>query len=107
MAFAQPKVFFEGAITLCYHMKLNRKQAKLVESVFAVPTRANITFSDVEKLLTSLGAMKIEGSGSRVGFVMPNGLKWEAHRPHPRKEAKKYQVESLRDFLMKLEMGNE
>ncbi len=88
-------------------MKLNRKQTKLVESVFAVPTRANIKFADIEKLLMSLGATKIEGSGSRVGFVMPNGLKWEAHRPHPRKEAKKYQIESLRDFLNKLEISDE
>lgn len=88
-------------------MKLNRKQMKLVESVFAVPTRANIKFADVEKLLISIGATKLEGSGSRVGFVMPNGLKWEAHRPHPQKEAKKYQIESLRDFLSKLEIGDE
>jgi len=88
-------------------MKLNRKQTKLIESVFAVPTRANIKFSDVEKLLISLGATKNEGSGSRVGFVMPNGLKWEAHRPHSQKEAKKYQIESLRDFLSKLEISDE
>ncbi len=88
-------------------MKLNRKQTKLIELVFSVPTRANIKFADIEKLLLSIGAEKIEGRGSRVGFVMGNGLKWEAHKPHPQKEAKKYQVESLRAFLIKLEIGNE
>ncbi len=88
-------------------MNLNRKKTKLVESVFAVPTRANIKFADVEKLLISIGATKVDGRGSRVGFVMTNGLKWEAHRPHPQKEAKKYQIESLRDFLSKLEISDE
>ncbi len=88
-------------------MELNRKQTKLIENIFAVPTRANIRFSDIEKLLTSLGAEKLEGRGSRVAFVMPSGLKWEAHRPHPQKEARKYQVETLRDFLSRLEIENE
>lgn len=88
-------------------MKLNRKRTKLFESVFAVPTRANIKFADIEKLLVSIGGTKLEGSGSRVGLIMPNGLKWEAHRPHPQKEAKKYQIESLRDFLTKLEINDE
>ncbi len=88
-------------------MKPNRKQMKLVESVFAVPPRANIKFADIEKLVISIGATKFEGSGSQVGFVMPSGLKWEAHWPHPQKEAKKYHIESLRDFLSKLEISDE
>jgi len=54
-------------------------------------------------LLVSLGAKTIEGNGSRVAYII-NGLKWEAHRPHPEKEAKRYQIESVRNFLMKLEV---
>jgi len=50
---------------------------------------------------------KIEGSGSRVAFVMPGGEKWEQHRPHPQKEARKYQVESVREFLKRLGYTNE
>ncbi len=88
-------------------MDLNRKQLKLLESIFDKPTRANIKFADVEKLLVSLGAMKIEGRGSRVAFVMPNGIKWEAHRSHPQKEARKYQVDTLRDFLSRLDINYE
>jgi len=80
-------------------MSLNRKQQKLLEFVFDKPTRANLKFGDVEKLLVSLGAMKFEGRGSRVAFVMPNGQKWEAHRPHPQKEARRYQIETLQEFL--------
>ncbi len=78
---------------------MNRKQQKIIDAVFSVPTLATIKFADVEKLLISIGADKIEGRGSRIAFVMATGLKWEAHRPPPGKEAKKYQIESLREFL--------
>ncbi len=86
---------------------MNRKQQKIIDALFTKPTLANIKFFDIEKLLVSLGAEKIEGNGSRVAFVMPNGLKWEHHRPHPQKEAKKYQVESAREFLERLNIKNE
>lgn len=86
---------------------MNRKQRKVFDSIFKIPTLATIKFSDIEKLLVSLGAYVIEGRGSRVAFVFPNGLKWEEHRPHPNKEAKKYQVESARRFLQKLGYSNE
>lgn len=86
---------------------MNRKQKNIFEAIFTRPTKANINFSDIEKLLISLGAEKIEGNGSRVAFVMPNGSKWEHHRPHPQKEAKKYQVESAREFITRLGVTNE
>lgn len=81
---------------------MNPKQRRVFDSIFKKPTLATIKFSDIEKLLVSLGARVIEGRGSRVALVFPNGLKWEEHRPHSNKEAKKYQVESARDFLQKL-----
>jgi HicA toxin of bacterial toxin-antitoxin, len=80
---------------------MNSKNRKTLDLVSFKPTLANIDFSALEKLLIASGAEKIEGSGSRVAFIMPNGSKWEAHRPHPNKEAKRYQVESLREFLEK------
>ncbi len=78
-----------------------------MRAVFSIPTAASINFSDIEKLLVALGAEKIEGSGARVAFVMPGGEKWEQHRPHPQKEARKYQVESVREFLKRLGYTNE
>lgn len=86
---------------------MNRKQQRIFDAIFTTPTRANIKFSDIEKLLVSLGAERFEGSGSRVAFVMPNGAKWEHHRPHPNKEARKYQVESVREFLERLGVRDE
>ena len=79
----------------------------MIEAIFAIPTRATIKFSDLERFLIATGAEKYEGSGSRVAFVWQNGLKWEAHRPHPQKEAKKYQVESLRELLTKIGITDE
>jgi hypothetical protein len=39
-----------------------------------------------------------EGDGSRVALRMGDAVK-HAHRPHPGKEAKKYQIEELRDWF--------
>lgn len=77
---------------------MNRKQKKIFEDVFTKPTKANILFSDLEKLTAGLGGDVIEGDGSRVKFSL-NGVQFFAHRPHPNKEAKKYQIESFREFL--------
>jgi len=40
----------------------------------------------------------IEREGSRLILSVAGGL-WHTHRPHPSHEAKKYQVESFREFL--------
>jgi len=48
----------------------------------------------------------IEGRGSRVAFEM-NNQKIFVHRPHPAKEAKKYQVEAFREFLELAGIKNE
>ena len=78
---------------------MNQKHQKTLRAIFTVPTSAAVKFSDIEKLLAALGASVIEGSNSRVALIMPNNFKWEAYRPFLGKEAKKYQVESVRKFL--------
>jgi len=78
---------------------MNQKHQKILRAIFTVPTSSAVKFSDIEKLLAALGAAVIEGSGSRVALVMPNNFKWEAYRPFLGKEAKRYQVESVRRFL--------
>jgi hypothetical protein len=39
-----------------------------------------------------------EGRGSRVRFTL-HGVFAGFHRPHPNKEAKKYQVDDFREYL--------
>lgn len=70
---------------------MNRKQQKIYKAIFTTPTLANINFSNMEKLVIGCGGEIIEGNGSRMAFIL-NGVKLFAHRPHPDKEAKKYQV---------------
>ncbi len=77
---------------------MNRRNQKTFDAIKNVPTRANINFSDIEKLLVALGAKVFEGSGSRVAFEL-GGQKLSMHRPHPAKEAKRYQVEDVREIL--------
>ena len=53
--------------------------------------------------MLELGAELTEREGSRVKFTL-HGAEWHAHRPHPGKEAKKYQVEQVRELLTRLEI---
>ena len=55
-------------------------------------------------MFLALGATIIEGAGSRVAFVL-NNEKGDFHRPHPGKEAKRYQVKNAQDFLIKVGIG--
>ena len=86
---------------IIYHM--NSKHRKTLAAIFATPTKATIRFVDIESLLTALGVTASEGNGSRVLFTLREE-EWHAHRPHPGKEAKKYQIEGVREFLQILEI---
>ena len=76
---------------------------RILEAIFAVPTRGGIVFSDIEGLVIALGEDVREGAGSRIVFEL-KGSRQYLHRPHPGKEARKYQVEELREWLKELEV---
>jgi len=80
-------------------MPMKSKHAKTLNAIFFKPTLASLVFSDIEALVIALGGKIIEGSGSRMAFIL-NGKRMDAHRPHPGKEAKRYQVENMRDWLL-------
>ena len=80
---------------------MNTKHSKTLQAVFAKPTAATLEWSKIEALFIAVGCRVIEGRGSRVRF------EWEGkvtafHRPHPAKEAKSYQVEQAREFLISI-----
>ena len=80
---------------------MNSKQKRTLAAVFADPVSATIEWAAVESLLIAVGCHVVEGSGSRVRFAQ--GLEVEFfHRPHPAKEAKRYQIRAARDFLIRL-----
>jgi len=78
---------------------MNSKQRKTLTRVFENPVRADIKWSDLEKLVVALGGKIYEGAGSRVLLVL-NGERGDFHRPHPQKETKRYAVRLFRNFLI-------
>lgn len=78
---------------------MNNKHRKTLEAVFTKPTTGTLEWARIESLLLAAGCVLIEGRGSRVRFA--HGVHIATfHRPHPTKEAKPYQVEDARAFLM-------
>jgi hypothetical protein len=77
---------------------VNTKQRKVLAAIFFKPTLASIVFADIETLVRALGGVVLEREGSRVSIQLL-GEEWRCHRPHPGKEAKRYQVEQARDLL--------
>ena len=78
---------------------MNSKHRKTLTAIFANPVPKSLEWKEIESLLIALGADVIEGRGSRVRFYL-NGQLASFHRPHPRKEAKPYQVRDARSFLI-------
>jgi hypothetical protein len=63
--------------------------------------RASIVFNDIEALLVALGGQVHEREGSRVKITIKDE-QWRCHRPHPGKEAKRYQIEEIRELLERI-----
>ena len=80
---------------------MNTKHRKTLQAIFAKPTSPSIVFSDIEALLVALGGQVMEREGSRVKITI-KGEQWRSHRPHPGKEAKRYQVEEIRELLERI-----
>jgi hypothetical protein len=70
----------------------------MLQAIFVRPTLPSIVFSDIESLVVALGGLVTEREGSRVKITLQGEL-WHCHRPHPGKEAKRYQVEEARELL--------
>jgi hypothetical protein len=77
---------------------MNAKHRKTLRAIFAKPTSPSILFSDIEALIVALGGEVVEREGSRVKILLCDE-QWRCHRPHPGKEAKRYQVEEARELL--------
>ncbi len=77
---------------------MNARHRKTLEAIFERPERADIAWRDIESLVIALGGEISEGSGSRVRVAL-YGVRAVFHRPHPRKEANKGTIKSVRRFL--------
>ncbi|MBM3409315.1 MAG: type II toxin-antitoxin system HicA family toxin [Betaproteobacteria bacterium] len=77
---------------------MNAKHCRTLVAIFSRPTSASIVFADIEALVKALGGSVVEREGSRVRIELSGEL-WRCRRPHPGKEAKRYQVEEARELL--------
>ena len=73
---------------------MRNKHAKTLAALFLLPTSGSILFADIEALVVALGGEVREGAGSRIAFELWRARRY-LHRPHPGKEAKKYQAEAV------------
>jgi hypothetical protein len=76
----------------------NARQRRTLAAVFTHPTPGSILFADIESLIVALGGSVVERAGSRVKITLGTE-QWHCHRPHPGKEARRYQVEEVRELL--------
>jgi hypothetical protein len=79
------------------------KHRKTLEAIRTDPVNGNIEWARIESLLVALGCRVVEGAGSSVTFER-EGLRATFHRPHPGKEALRYRVKAVREFLDRLEV---
>jgi hypothetical protein len=84
-----------------YPFMIKSKHRKTLAAVFTDPVSGTIEWAAVESLLLAAGTRLIEGRESRVRFEK-DGEVATFHRPHPAKEAKRYQVRDARDFLERI-----
>ena len=80
---------------------MNSRHRRTLEAVFRDPVSGTLAWTDVEGLLLAAGARTVEGRGSRVRFEKGGEVE-TFHRPHPAKEAKRYQVRAARAFLVRI-----
>lgn len=80
---------------------MNSKHRKTLESVWADPVNGNLEWARIEALFVALGCRIVEGPGSSVTFDW-QGRKSSFHRPHPNKEALRYRVKAVREFLQSM-----
>lgn len=80
---------------------MNNKHRKILTAVFTDPVSGTIEWNAVESLLLAAGATLVEGRGSRVRFEKDGEIE-TFHRPHPAKEAKRYQIRAARAFLERI-----
>lgn len=78
--------------------KLRAKHRKTLQAIFEQPVRANVLWSDIEKLLVACGAEISEGRGARVRVALRD-VRAVFHRPHPQKETDRGTVMAVRRFL--------
>lgn len=78
--------------------RVNSSHRKTLTQVLTDPVNGNIEWARIESMLRAVGCKVVEGAGSSVTFEF-SGRKMTLHRPHPSKEALRYRVLAVREFI--------
>ena len=81
--------------------RVNDRHRRTLASAFHEPVSGTLEWSAIEGLLIAAGARKVEGRGSRVRFEKDGEVE-TFHRPHPTREARRYQVRAVRAYLTRI-----
>ena len=82
---------------------MNGTHRKTLERLLTDPVNGNIQWGRIESMLKAAGCRVVEGAGSSVTFEF-SGRKMTLHRPHPGKEALRYRVLAVREFIGQMEI---
>lgn len=77
---------------------MKNKHKEILSKLYEVPTRSDISWDEVVKLFEALGAVIIQGNGSRIKIQYEESPLF-MHKPHPGKWLKKYMVKKVQQFL--------
>jgi hypothetical protein len=80
---------------------VNGAHRKTLERVLTDPVNGNLEWASIESLLKAAGCRVVEGADSSVTFEF-NGRKMTLHRSHPGKEALRYPVLAVREFIERM-----
>ena len=80
---------------------MNGTNRKTLARVLANPVSGNIEWARIESMLKAAGCRVVEGAGSSVTFEF-GGRKMTLHRPHLGKEALRYRVLAVREFVERM-----
>lgn len=77
------------------------KKDKLIALFSERPTRKDVTWNDLESLLSKLDFEKIKDKGGRVAFMKKDKPETliAIHRPHPENTLKRYVIELVWDKI--------
>ena len=80
---------------------MNNKHRKTLDALLADLVNGNLDWLRIEALLRAMGCRVIEGPGSAVTFEHA-GRRANFHRRHPGKEALRYRIKAVREFIEKI-----
>ncbi len=79
------------------------KKDKLLQKILQIPPKKDLTFKELETILSSCGFEKIEGAGSAVKFYnQEKDILINLHKQHPSDILKVYLIKQIQVKLLEV-----